>query len=548
MRPRPLSPLKQLAGALTALAATFGTAATMAAPLTSTVRDYPGVSVEMDSGSNPCPATLPVTIRANTPDELRQPRLLARAMAWAQITAQTNCPASTQIDVVGVVSGAIVYSAVAQRADNWRLVETAPPAPTAPVAAGPAPTNPQSPAAPVAAASVATPQADARPPAPAAVAAPPVPAVVQRCDSLAAHPDDPEAFAAGVPDDRLNAAAAITACEAALKVDPSAPRLHFQLGRAYLKGNRFEAATEQFIAAAQDGHGGALAHLADIHLGGAPGIEADPMLAKTLYEQALAAGFLPAADVLKDFEDKTDEYEKAEAEEAAANAAQGAGPGALKPYVMPDIMDNIVSRNFDAIPYNESWVKEYLFNIADNIRAICESNFTQQEVDRLKAEADADHFNLGQAAAGANLMSGMAILAQAMKNPAAFMAPPQAPAQSANDDPFEVGMKDTEALFQRHVCKTPGMGQFTKNLKAYVQNDDAPLPAPNALVNACLRDPPQSRYKPSDFCLCFSGGLRNARVSQANRKDLLKNFQAAATRIMEIDKNRPVFQACRSGF
>ena len=96
-------------------------------------------------------------------------------------------------------------------------------------------------------------------------------AAVRLCDVLAAHPDDPEAFAAGVADAKLDAKAAIAACEQAVKAEPQTPRLHFQLARGYLKADRFENATEQLIAAA----------------------------------------------ILKEFEDKTAEFEKAEQDEAA---------------------------------------------------------------------------------------------------------------------------------------------------------------------------------------------------------------------------------------
>lgn len=140
-------------------------------------------------------------------------------------------------------------------------------------------------------------------------------------------------------------------------------------------------------------------------------------------------------------------------------------------------------------------------------------------------------------------MGGLALLAQVIKNPNLLMSP----APIAND-PFEAGMKDTEALLQRHQCKTPGLEQFAKNLKAYVQNDEAPLPAPDAIMNACLKDPAPSNYKANDFCLCFTGGLSNARVSQANRKGLTKNFKETAMNIMNIDRNRGKFQACREGF
>ena len=525
-------------------------AAASAAPPSTTLRDYPGVSATMDIGEGSCPATIPVTIRANSADDIKQgSKALSKVMAWAQINAQMTCPQSTAIQITGLVNGTNVYKGLAQRADSWALAEV--PATSSP----PTAQAPQPPPAPIVIAKVPAaptpPKEEPAPPARTSGAAMPSTALltITQCDKLGAHPDDPEAVATGIGDKKLDAKAVIKACEAATKADPATPRLHFQLARGYLKADRLEDATEQLIPAAEEGHGGALAYLGDLHLSGAPGIEADPMLARTLYEKAVASGFEPAKKILAEFEDKTDEYAKAEAAETeAASVGGNAGAGSLKPYVMPGIMDNIYNRKFDAIEFNESWVKEYLFNIADNVRAICESNFTQKEVDRLKAEADADHFNIGQASAGASLMGGMAQLAQALKDPNAFMRQSASSAPGPNDDPFEAGMKDTEALFQRHLCKTPGLSQFAKNLKAYVQNDEAPLPAPNAIMNACLRDPPPSKYKASDFCLCFAGGLKAARVSQANRRDLTKDFRATATKLMNMDRNRGQFQACRSGF
>lgn len=372
---------------------------------------------------------------------------------------------------------------------------------------------------------------------------------VRECDRLAAHPDDPEAFTAGISDEQLDASATIRACEAAVMAEPHTPRLHFQLARGYLKADNAESGIEQLIAAAEHGHGAALATLADLHLSGAPGIEADPMLARTLYEKAVASGFEPAKKVLAEFEDMTDAYAKSEAEEQeAAKVSGGTSSGALKPYVMPNIIENIYGRKFDDVIYDELWSKDYLVNIADNIRAVCESHFTQREVEKLKAEAGADHYRLGQAAIGANLLGSMAALAQAMKDPLGAVMAQAANAGAGNTDPFEVGMKDTEALFQRHMCKTPGLVQFSKNLKAFVENEEAPLPAPDAIMNACLRNPPPSKYKPMDFCLCFGGGLNKARVSQAHRKNLVNNFRETAIAIMTIERNVSQFRVCRSGY
>jgi TPR repeat protein len=142
----------------------------------------------------------------------------------------------------------------------------------------------------------------------------------QGCDQLAALPQDPEAAAAGVADERLNAAAVIYACELAIKQDAAQPRLRFQLARGYLAAGRLEDAAEQLIASAGEGHGASLAYLADLYLDGMPGIEADPELAYSLYEKAVEAGFKPAKAMLAEFKDASKELEAAEAEEEKLTA------------------------------------------------------------------------------------------------------------------------------------------------------------------------------------------------------------------------------------
>lgn len=138
---------------------------------------------------------------------------------------------------------------------------------------------------------------------------------VGKCDNLAAHPQDPEAVAAGVSDQRLNVPYIILACEDAIKRRTAAPRLHFQLARAYLTIGRIESGIEQLLAAAQEGHGASLAYLADLHIDGARGIDADAELAYSLYERAAEAGFAPAKMVLAEFKDVSKEVAEADKEE-----------------------------------------------------------------------------------------------------------------------------------------------------------------------------------------------------------------------------------------
>ena len=53
------------------------------------------------------------------------------------------------------------------------------------------------------------------------------------CDRLASHPLDPFKVADGVSQASVDLAAAIAACEAAVKADPDNPRLNYQLARVY---------------------------------------------------------------------------------------------------------------------------------------------------------------------------------------------------------------------------------------------------------------------------------------------------------------------------
>lgn len=379
---------------------------------------------------------------------------------------------------------------------------------------------------------------------------------VGQCDLWAAHADDPEALSPGVADEAIDAAKAVAACEAAVQREPQTPRLAFQLARSQLKAGRYEDATEKLLAAAKLGHGGALAYLADLHVAGAPGIEADPLLARQLYEKALAAGFAPAAAVLQGYEDRTAEFQAAEkADLEAANAPAG-GAGPLKAYKQPLIIEGVLARKFDAIPFREAWVKEYLYFFADNIRAICESGFTQAEVDRLKSAYLQDVMNVSESVRQAARVSindamssirqnPMAALQAAMKQQTLLRPPADDPGAPAGEDPFDESMADTEALFQRHSCGTPGLARFGKNLRAYVLNEEAPPTPPDAIMEACIREPGPTTLGPRDFCVCFASRLSNARVSQAHRRDLPRKFKTTAAAIMDIDRNRSMFRTCR---
>jgi hypothetical protein len=86
-----------------------------------------------------------------------------------------------------------------------------------------------------------------------AVAVQSAPVVVTECDRLAAHPSDPDRVTAGVPESKVDTAAAIPACQAAVAADPANGRLNYQLARALgYAGRGKEAAPYREAAVAAD--------------------------------------------------------------------------------------------------------------------------------------------------------------------------------------------------------------------------------------------------------------------------------------------------------
>lgn len=67
-----------------------------------------------------------------------------------------------------------------------------------------------------------------------------------RCDELAGHPEDPNRMSRGVAFDEIIPLPAVSACEEAVRVNPSEPRNHYQLGRAYDAAGRTQEAITHF--------------------------------------------------------------------------------------------------------------------------------------------------------------------------------------------------------------------------------------------------------------------------------------------------------------
>jgi hypothetical protein len=115
------------------------------------------------------------------------------------------------------------------------------------------------------------------------------------CDRLAAHPDDPGRLAVGVPDARLDAKSALSACRDSVKREPRNGRQLFQLARALLELDRPGDAVAALQSGAEAQHAGAHHYLSVAYSAGAPGLRKDAALARRHAEKAAALGWAVAA-------------------------------------------------------------------------------------------------------------------------------------------------------------------------------------------------------------------------------------------------------------
>ncbi len=115
---------------------------------------------------------------------------------------------------------------------------------------------------------------------------------IHKCDTFAAHPDDPNRWAVGVSDEDIIPGPAIKFCAQAMEDYPDAPRFQFQLGRAFWAARRFKDGTAVFLDLedAWD-YDPVYAYLGDAFFYGIGGVEVDEKLAMTLYQVAADSGF-----------------------------------------------------------------------------------------------------------------------------------------------------------------------------------------------------------------------------------------------------------------
>jgi hypothetical protein len=122
------------------------------------------------------------------------------------------------------------------------------------------------------------------------LAAQSAPAVVTECDTLAAHPSDPDRVTAGVPERLVNTAAAIAACKVAVAADPLNGRLNYQLARSLGYGGRGAEAAPYRAAAVKADYPQALFVVGYIHLFGLNDAAVDACKAGDLIRRSALKG------------------------------------------------------------------------------------------------------------------------------------------------------------------------------------------------------------------------------------------------------------------
>lgn len=378
---------------------------------------------------------------------------------------------------------------------------------------------------------------------------------IQRCDQLASHPADPEAHAPGLTEEHLQEAPATQACEQALQLFPDAPRLSFQLARAYLKAGRQEEGIERLLAAARQGHGASLAYLGDIHLNGGPAIEPDPAAARALYQRALEFGFEPARQMLAEFEDFTAQVAQAEKEErggGAAEAKQGGTPRlpTVPPgteYKVPGVMNPTLAGDLNAVEHNEIWSKFFLIDVASTIGYYCRSEFSNDRLDALTVSASTSMIDRTTA-------GGMALLLDAAEQLMLQMGRPEAAAALERRE-LEVGEQvilqraeeaahDGIVLLSRHGCASPQLKAFGQHAVAFIEGQGAPPINTEQIFQSCNRyNNKAQNHIGRQFCHCVTRKILTARVTRAERIGLASNFPPNAQKI--ANRQLDHFQSCR---
>ena len=116
------------------------------------------------------------------------------------------------------------------------------------------------------------------------------------CDTLTAHPWDPQKLTEGIYWNKVPAARAVLACRLAVRTNPN-PRNMYQFARALAKSKEFAEAAEWYKKSADQGYVQAQYSLGDVYEFG-EGVQVNYVLAQNWYKKAADQGYTHATDRL----------------------------------------------------------------------------------------------------------------------------------------------------------------------------------------------------------------------------------------------------------
>src|SRR5437879_13378338 len=101
--------------------------------------------------------------------------------------------------------------------------------------------------------------------------------------------------------------------------------------------------------------------------------------------------------------------------------------------------------------------------MAENISEVCEAHFTKSEISQLNLDATLKSVDLSTQGATALAMGSLMTLAQAMKNPQAFIQQ-SSQAEMDEDALWQEAMTDAFALMMGHPCQGHDWKRVRKTL------------------------------------------------------------------------------------
>lgn len=268
-----------------------------------------------------------------------------------------------------------------------------------------------------------------------------------RCDRLSADPADPGRIAPGVPDDEMNAEAAVQACREAVKAEPRSGRLQFQLGRALLEDTKPQEAVAQFKRAVELQYPAAYHYLGEAY-------------------QAGIGTFLPKNEKL------AAQYAKVAQKAGYGTGMNGSDPAfADADYEDAKMMQAVYFGNSSLLSDNGLYNFNYMVAQAQMLAQECRS-FKLSEIEAYRAalvRGIIPGTTDGMARMGLEHIKDVFMtLAEAVRNPRSMVDSGVARQKIENAGTY--GSRDLGQMWGTvgAACQAPQVKRYTKNLRHYL--------------------------------------------------------------------------------